>query len=165
MEKTKNRTADIPIKTRSMEVKIETATIKIIDALCKIEEQCFDEEAFSKRQIAYLLTDYNTIALTAKTGSDIAGFVIAQVETDDTDFGHIITLNVAPNYRHKSVATQLLCEIENLLKQRGINECRLEVREDNHAAIKLYHKLGYQTIGKLDRYYGKKHGLYLKKAL
>lgn len=148
-----------------MEVRIETATTKILDTLYKIEEQCFDEEAFTKRQIAYLLTDYNAIALAAKTSTDIAGFVIAQVETDDTDFGHIITLNIAPHFRHKGIATQLLNEIENLLKQRGINECRLEVREDNHAAIKLYHKLGYRTIGKLDRYYGTKHGLYLKKAL
>jgi ribosomal-protein-alanine acetyltransferase len=148
-----------------MEVKIETATIKVLDLLYKIEEQCFDEEAFSKRQISYLLTDYSTIALAAKTNNYIVGFVIAQVETDDTDFGHIITLNITPNFRHKGIATQLLNEIENLLKQRGINECRLEVREDNRAAIKLYHKLGYQTIGKLDQYYGKKHGLYLKKAL
>ncbi len=148
-----------------MEIRIETATIKILDVLYRIEEQCFDEEAFTKRQIAYLLTDYNTIALAAKTGSDIAGFIIAQIDNDDNEYGHIITLNVAPNYRHKGVATKLLGEIESLLKQRGIVECRLEVREDNHAAIKLYHKLSYQTIGKLDRYYGKKHGLYLKKAL
>jgi ribosomal-protein-alanine N-acetyltransferase len=56
-------------------------------------------------------------------------------------------------------------EIENLLKQKGIGECRLEVREDNHVAIKLYQTLGYQTVGKLERYYGSKHGLYLKKTL
>jgi ribosomal protein S18 acetylase RimI-like enzyme len=55
--------------------------------------------------------------------------------------------------------------MESLLKDRSIGECRLEVREDNNAAIKLYHKLGYQTMGKLERYYGKKHGIYLKKAL
>jgi ribosomal-protein-alanine acetyltransferase len=153
------------IKTSKMEVKIETATTRILDQLFEIEEQCFDQEAFTKRQIAYLLTDYNTIALTAKIGIDIAGFIIAQIETDDAEFGHIITLNVAPSSRHKGIATKLLSEIESLLKQRGISECHLEVREDNHAAIKLYHKLGYQTIGKLDRYYGRKHGLYLKKAL
>jgi ribosomal-protein-alanine acetyltransferase len=148
-----------------MEVKIETATPKLLDILFRIEQQCFDEEAFTKRQIAYLLTDYNTIALAAKTNTDIAGFVIAQIETDETEFGHIITLNVAPNFHHKGIATNLLGEMETLLKQRGITECRLEVREDNHPAIKLYHKLGYQTLGKLERYYGKKHGLYLKKAL
>ncbi|MBN2237803.1 MAG: GNAT family N-acetyltransferase, partial [Bacteroidales bacterium] len=73
--------------------------------------------------------------------------------------------NVAPKYRHKNLATKLLNEGESLLKQRGISECRLEVREDNTPAIHLYRKMGFQTIGKLDRYYGKKHGLYLKKNL
>jgi ribosomal-protein-alanine acetyltransferase len=148
-----------------MEVKIETATPKLLDTLFKIEQQCFDEEAFTKRQIDYLLMDYNTIALVAKSGTNVAGFVIAQVETDEIEFGHIITLNVAPNFHHKGIATRLLGEMEHLLKERGIVECRLEVREDNHAAIKLYHKIGYQTLGKLERYYGRKHGLYLKKAL
>ena len=148
-----------------MEFKLETATIKILDTLCRIEEQCFSEEAFTKRQIAYLLTDYNTIALAAKINTDVAGFIIAQVETDESEFGHIITINVAPNCRRKNIGTKMVQEIEHLLKQRGIDECRLEVREDNHDAVKLYHKLGYQTIGKLERYYGKKHGIYLKKDI
>ena len=149
-----------------MEVKIETANIKLLDKLYQIEEQCFDQEAFTKRQIAYLLTDYNTIALVAKTDSDIAGFIIAQVEVEEnTEFGHIITINVAPNCRRKGVAAKLLREIETILKQKGITECRLEVREDNHPAIKLYQTLGYQIVGKLENYYGKKHGLYLKKSL
>jgi ribosomal-protein-alanine N-acetyltransferase len=148
-----------------MEIKIETATIRLLDILYQIEEQCFSEEAFTKRQIAYLLTDYNTIALAAKAQTEVAGFIIAQVEIDETEYGHIITLNVAQNYRHKGIATKLLHEMESLLKDRSIGECRLEVREDNNAAIKLYHKLGYQTMGKLERYYGKKHGIYLKKAL
>ncbi len=149
-----------------MEVKIETANIKLLDTLYRIEQQCFDEEAFSKRQITYLLTDYNTIALVAKTDNDIAGFIIAQMEVEEnTEFGHIITINVTPNFRRYKVATKLLGEIENLLKQKGITECRLEVREDNNAAIKLYQALCYQTVGKIENYYGKKHALYLKKTL
>ena len=149
-----------------MEVKIEIASLKLLDQLYKIEEKCFDQEAFSKRQIAYLLTDYNTIALAAKTNSEIAGFIIAQVEVEEnTEFGHIITINVTPNFRRQKIATKMLHEIENLLKQKGISECRLEVREDNHAAIKLYQTLGYQIVGKLERYYGTKHGLYFLKIL
>ena len=149
-----------------MEVKIETATLKLLDQLYRIEEKCFDQEAFSKRQIAYLLTDYNTIALVAKTNKDIAGFIIVQVEVEEnTEFGHIITINVAPNFRRQKIATKMHHEIESLLKQKGISECRLEVREDNHVAIKLYQALGYHTVGKLERYYGTKHGLYFKKIL
>ena len=149
-----------------MEIKIETATIKLLDKLYQIEEQCFDQEAFTKRQIAYLLTDYNTIALVAKANGDIVGFIIVQVEIEnDTLFGHIITVNVAPSYRRKGIARKLLEEIEDIFKQKGIGECHLEVREDNNAALKLYQSLGYQKIGKLERYYGKTHGLYLKKNL
>jgi [ribosomal protein S18]-alanine N-acetyltransferase len=149
-----------------MEIKIETATIRLLDKLYQIEEQCFDQEAFTKHQIAYLLTDYNTLSLVAKSNSDIAGFIIAQVEIEnETLYGHIITINVSPSYRRKGVATKLIQEIELLLKQKGITESHLEVREDNNAAIKLYQSLKYQKISKLEKYYGNKHGLYLKKTL
>jgi ribosomal-protein-alanine N-acetyltransferase len=149
-----------------MEVKIETATTKLLDQLFQIEEQCFDQEAFSKRQIAYLLTDYNSIAFVAKVNEVIAGFIIAQVEVEEnTEFGHIITINVVPNLRRKGIGKRLLLEIETLLKQKGIEESRLEVREDNHNAIKLYQTMGYKTLGKLENYYGKKHGVYFQKTL
>jgi len=148
-----------------MELKIETATIKQLDELFKIEEDCFDQEAFTKQQIAYLLSDFNTIALIAKSTNDIAGFVIAQIEVEEnTEYGHIVTINVAPSFRRKGVATKLLQEIESFLKQRSITQIRLEVREDNNPALKLYNKLDYKIQGKLDRYYGKKHGIYLKKT-
>ena len=149
-----------------MKVKIETASIRLLDKFCEIENQCFDQEAFTKRQLSYLLTDYNSIALVAKTDSEIAGFIISQVEIEnDTPYGHIITINVGPSYRRKGIGTQMLKEIEKILKEKGVNECHLEVREDNSAALKLYQKSGYQKIAKLEKYYGNKNGLFLKKDL
>jgi ribosomal-protein-alanine acetyltransferase len=149
-----------------MEIKIETASIRLLDKLYEIEAQCFNQEAFTKRQIAYLLTDYNTIGLVAKVNGDIAGFIISRVEIEnDTFYGHIITINVAPNYRRKGIASKMLKETEAILKEKGITECRLEVREDNSAALKLYQNRGYQKIGRLEKYYADKHGLYLKKSL
>jgi ribosomal protein S18 acetylase RimI-like enzyme len=59
----------------------------------------------------------------------------------------------------------MLQEIETILRERGIRECRLEVRENDVAALNLYQKLGYKKIGKLEKYYGNAHGLYLKKSL
>ena len=113
-----------------------------------------------------MLTDYNTIALAAKANSDLAGFIIAQVEIENnTLYGHIITINVSPTYRRKGIASKMLKETEDILKQKGIAECHLEVREDNTTALKLYQNSGYQRIGRLEKYYGKKHGLYLKKNL
>ena len=149
-----------------MEIRIETASVRLLDKLFEIEEQCFDEEAFSKRQISYLLSDYNTVALAAKADGSLAGFIIAQVEIEgDKLFGHIITINVAPKYRRKGIGSRMLREIEGIFKQKGLGECHLEVREDNSAALKLYHGSSYQTMMRLEKYYGKKHGLYLKKTL
>ena len=87
-----------------MEIKIETASMRLIDKLFQIEEQCFDEEAFTKQQISYLLTDYNTIALAANVNNDVTGFIITQLELDsDRLYGHIITINVAAAYRRKGI--------------------------------------------------------------
>jgi len=149
-----------------MEIRIETASIRLLDKLCEIEAQCFAQEAFTKRQMAYLLKDYNTIGLVAKVNGDIAGFIISQVEVEnDTLYGHIITINVSPAYRRKGIASKMLEETELILKEKRITECRLEVREDNSAALKLYQNGGYQEVGRLEKYYSDKHGLYLKKSL
>ena len=80
-------------------------------------------------------------------------------------FGHMLTIDVASAYRRKGIAQKLLQEIETLLKEKGISECRLEVRENNNAALNLYQKMGYTKIGLLEEYYGTAHGLYLKKCL
>jgi ribosomal protein S18 acetylase RimI-like enzyme len=80
-------------------------------------------------------------------------------------FGHILTVDIEPSHRRKGIAQKLLHEIEAIFIERGIKECRLEVREDNVAASNLYQKLGYKKVGKLEKYYGDAHGLYLKKTL
>ena len=149
-----------------MDVTIEDVSIKLLDALYQIEKQCFEKEAFTKQQLTYLLTDYYTIRLAAFANGKIAGFVIAHLDTERKEtFGHIITVDVSPAYRRQGIAQKLLQETEAIFKDHGIKECRLEVREDNAAALNLYRKLGYQKAGTLKRYYGNTNGLYLKKTL
>ena len=149
-----------------MEIKIEALSIKFLDKLYEIEKQCFKQEAFTKQQLAYLLTDYNTVGLAARVNGEIAGFAIARVEIGrNAQFVHILTVDITPFYRRKGIAQTMLHEIETLFKERGIEECRLEVREGNVAALSLYQKLGYKKVGKLEKYYGTAHGLYLKKSL
>lgn len=149
-----------------MAVKIEDAAIRLLDRLYEIEKQCFSHEAFSKQQLAYLLTDYSTVGLVARVNDEIAGFVLARIGIERGRlFGHILTVNVAPYYRRKGIAQRLLTQIEVLLKGKGVKECRLEVREDNIAAVNLYQKLGYTRVGRIENYYGTAHGLYFRKTL
>jgi ribosomal-protein-alanine acetyltransferase len=149
-----------------MEIEIETATTKLLDKLYEIEKQSFQKEAFTKRQIAYLLTDYNAIGLAARVNGEVVGFALGRIDVArGTPYGHILTIEVLPSHRRKGIAEKLLKDLEALFKEKGAKESRLEVREDNAAAISLYQKLGYNQVGKLERYYGDAHGSYLKKTL
>jgi ribosomal-protein-alanine acetyltransferase len=149
-----------------MEIRIETATINLLDRLYEIEKQSFQHEAFSKREISYLLRDYNSISLIARVDGEIVGFAIGRIEeTNGAQVGHIFTIETLPSHRRKGVAQKLLTNMETVFAERGAVESRLEVREDNIAAISLYEKLGYTQTGRLERYYGKAHGLYLKKKI
>lgn len=149
-----------------MDIKIEAASVSHLGELYEIEKQCFEQEAFTKQQLAYMLTAYNAIGLAAKVNDETAGFVIAQVDIRrNVPFGHILTVDVAPAYRRMGIAQKLLREVETRLREYGIRECRLEVREDNLAALSLYRKIGYEKVGILERYYGDADGVYLKKTL
>jgi ribosomal-protein-alanine acetyltransferase len=149
-----------------MEIKVEDASVRLVNRFYEIEKRCFEREAFSEQQIAYLLTDYNAIGLAARINDEIVGFVVGRVDVvRNVPFGHVLTLDIEPSYRRKGVAQKLLLEIEDIFKERGIKKCRLEVREDNVAALNLYQKLGYKKVGKLEKYYDNAHGLYLRKTL
>lgn len=149
-----------------MELMVEEASAEFLDQLYTLEKLCFDHEAFTKRQLSYFLKDRYTFGLMARLNGEIVGFIIARIESDEnTNFGHIITLNVSPKYRRRGVAQRLMNETECILKKKGLDDCCLEVREMNKAALSLYKQLGYKEIARLEGYYGKAHGLYLRKSL
>jgi ribosomal-protein-alanine N-acetyltransferase len=149
-----------------MPITIEDASIRHLDRLYEIEIECFDREAFTKQQIAHLLIDYNSVSLVAKVNGEIVGFIIGMIYLERNSLtGHILTIDISLIHRRKGIAQKLLQEIEKIFKEKGVKACRLEVREDNIAALRLYQKFGYKKVAKLKNYYGNAHGIYLKKDL
>lgn len=150
----------------SATIRIEDASITHLDRLFEIEMECFKNEAFTKQQIAQLLTNQNCISLVAKENDKIIGFIVGMVYDEGNVLtGHILTIDVSPSHRRKGVGIKLLLELEKVFKGKDTKICRLEVREDNIAALSLYRKLGYRKIGRLHHYYGDAHGILLEKAL
>ena len=149
-----------------MPITIEDASIRHLDKLYEIEMECFEREAFTKQQIAHLLTDYDSVSLVAKVNGEIIGFIIGMVYLERNSLiGHILTIDISPIHRRKGTAQKLLQEIEKIFTEKGVKACRLEVKEDNIAALRLYQKFGYKKVAKLKNYYGNAHGIYLKKDL
>jgi len=145
---------------------IEKASIEHLDRLYEIEMKCFETEAFTKQQIAYLITDSNSVILVSRVKGEIVGFIIGKTYMDKKPAtGQILTIDVSSKHRRKGIGQRLLQEIERTLKDKGVKICYLEVRENNIVALSLYQKLGYKKVGKLENYYGNAHGIRLRKAL
>ena len=148
------------------EVTVEEASIKHLDRLYEIEMECFEREAFTRQQIAYLLTDYDSVSLIAKIDGEIVGFIIGKIYVSGKSaIAHILTIDVAPKHRRRGIGLKLLQNIEKMFRCKSVKVCCLEVREDNIAALSLYQKFGYKKVGRLENYYGNAHGVYLKKVL
>lgn len=62
----------------------------------------------------------------------------------------ISVLGCHPQWRGKGIMTQLL---KNMQHEMGTGSLWLEVHEENHPAICLYEKLGFQNIGMRPSYY------------
>jgi ribosomal-protein-alanine acetyltransferase len=149
-----------------MALSIEDASTQHLDRLYEIEIECFKREAFTKRQIAGLLTYYNSVSLIAKVNDEIVGFIMGMLYVErNLLIGHILTIDVSVAHRQKGIAEKLLEEIEKIFKEKGANMSCLEVKEDNLAALSLYKKSGYKKIAKLKNYYGNAHGIYFRKDL
>jgi ribosomal-protein-alanine N-acetyltransferase len=149
-----------------MTVTLEDASVKCLAKLYEIEKECFGEEAFTRNQIAKLITDYNSISLIAREERRIVGFIVGMMYPDRKAFnGHILTVDVSASHRRRGIGKALLQKIEGIFAEKGVRACVLEVREDNAAALGLYRRLGYKEVGRLTNYYGNANGIYLKKTL
>ncbi len=69
------------------------------------------------------------------------------------DEGEIRKIAIAPNYRRKCLATQLLKTALQHLARHNITSCFLEVRQNNKAALGLYQKYRFKEVGIRKKYY------------
>jgi len=150
-----------------MLLKIEQAKLNDLDALYRIERECFTSEAFTKEHIANLLESADAVNLVAKANHEIVGFIVGMIENyGRVTVGHVYTIDVALKYRRAGVGLRLLEELEHVFLDRGVKTSYLEVRIDNKAARELYRKKGYVELEPLENYYAKgRHGLRMKKDL
>lgn len=73
---------------------------------------------------------------------------------EERPVGHLISIAVLPEYRRKGVASALLAETINVMKNiYGVDSIYLEVRVSNHPAIRLYEKFGFKKVRRIRSYY------------
>jgi ribosomal-protein-alanine N-acetyltransferase len=81
---------------------------------------------------------------------EVIGYMCANYLFDE---GHILNLAVHHDFRRQGVATFLMKDALNILKEKGCRFCYLEVRVSNLAAKTFYERLGFRLVAFRKRYY------------
>ncbi|QNI33123.1 GNAT family N-acetyltransferase [Alloacidobacterium dinghuense] len=140
-----------------------------LNVLYRIDHVCFAPGiAYSKAELRYYLQHPKSITVVAETESQaIAGFCTGQLQMrEGRHLGHIITIDVLPDWRGQKVGRAMLLSVEEDFRAKGAESIRLEVAVDNLQAQTFYHAVGYSKIGMIPGYYaGKLDALVMEKDL
>jgi ribosomal-protein-alanine N-acetyltransferase len=69
------------------------------------------------------------------------------------DEAHLLNITVAPACQGRGLGLVLLTHLMQRARQRGGQECFLEVRASNLSAYRLYERFGFNEIGRRRNYY------------
>lgn len=135
-----------------MKANLRKATPEDVDELTALEEVCFIESNISRRSFRYLITKAQATVFVLQVGMKICGCVVV-LHRNDFKFARIYSLAVLPEFRGHGFGKALLKQAEVVAKAKCREFMTLEVREDNHHAIKIYQQLNYTIQGKIGDYY------------
>lgn len=129
-----------------------------VGRMAEMQATCF-REPWGAVSLAKTLSLPGAFALllrdTTPAGRIAAGFVVIQVAADQAD---LLTLGVIPGLRRRGHARRLLEEGIARAARLGAKTVFLEVAEDNAAALGLYRRAGFETIGRREGYYRDEDG-------
>jgi ribosomal-protein-alanine N-acetyltransferase len=127
---------------------IRTVRQDDIDAISVLEEASFNDP-YPSYFLSELARDNPETFLVLTLNDEIVGYGVVD-HWEDHD--HLISIAVRPDSRRKGLGEALLVELEKpLSKERPL---KLEVRQNNLAAIHLYSKMGFTKTGLAEGYYG-----------
>ena len=134
---------------------IEPAETRDAKDLARIHGQSF-YRGWPTADFQSFLEDRNTPAYIAcDSKRRIAGFALIRTVADEAE---LLTIAVEPRWRGKGVGRALMDAVFADLMMSPARRMFLEVDEQNHAAIRLYQKLGFATISSRKGYYPRPDG-------
>jgi ribosomal-protein-alanine N-acetyltransferase len=95
------------------------------------------------------------MCLGVEQDAKLAAFIILSSAAGQAE---ILTIATAKENRRMGLGRELLSQALDHLQDQEITEIFLEVAEDNHAALALYKKSGFQPIGRRPGYYRRAEG-------
>lgn len=130
-------------------VSIREMSLKDIEQVSCIEESIFSIP-WSKTSFEDSMNSKNTLFLIAEKENEIAGYLGMYLFGEEADISNVA---VSKTHRRQRIARMLLEKGLIQMKERGVKNVTLEVRETNIPAIRLYESMGFQEAGIRKNYY------------
>jgi len=131
-------------------VEMGTESTELLSQIYKEAFRGSPEQQWGIKELGELLAISGTSSFVICHEGVPIGFAVIRLFADE---GEIITFCILPNWCKNGYATLLLEWIIDAVQLQSIKRLFLEVRENNGAAIKLYKKGSFKTIGRRKGYY------------
>lgn len=134
-------------------VKIRKAKVGDISQLLAVENACFDYDQLSRRSFHWMIKKAHSILLVIEYKTQLIGYGLVLINRG-TSLARLYSICTLKEYQGHGLASKLIAELENLASEE--EDCaflRLEVKDNNKSAIKLYEKLGYAKFTEKKDYY------------
>ena len=126
--------------------RIRRATLADLDALVALERRAFTTDHLSRRQYRHHITSQRASVLAAVDANALLGKAVVFFRRNSA-IARLYSIAVAHEARGRGVGEALLGVAERTAHARGCRWLRLEVRQDNAGAIRLYERMGYRRFG------------------
>lgn len=150
----KSKSSKVPQKNFDKTlVKIRKAKVSDLPQLVAVENASFNYDQLSRRNFHWMIKKAQSIFLVLDYQGTIIGYGLVLMNRG-TSLARLYSICTLKEYQGYGLASKLISELEKRACEEG--DCaylRLEVKEDNKSAIKLYEKLGYTKFTEKEDYY------------
>lgn len=132
--------------------RIRSARRADLDALLALERRSFDTDHLSPRQYRKHLDSRSAQVIVASGAEGLLGKAVVFFNARH-DIARLYSIAVSEAARGQGLGAILLEAAERTARRRGRGRMRLEVSQNNPAAMRLYERHGYIRIGERRGYY------------
>jgi [ribosomal protein S18]-alanine N-acetyltransferase len=133
-------------------VRLRRAGAADVPALVDLEQAVFAGDRMSGRQFRHHTAALSSDLIVAATGKILLGYALL-LRRRGSSKARVYSIAVADQARGHGLGARLLLRLEAIARACGATEIRLEVRQDNRAALSLYERQGYRRFGAHAGYY------------
>lgn len=124
-----------------------------LSELLKLENACFDYDRLSRRNFQWMIKKGHSIFLVLQYKNNLIGYALVLINRG-TSLARLYSICILKDFQGAGLATMLIRKLEEMASiDKDCAYLRLEVKENNKNAIKLYEKLGYHKFSEKEDYY------------